>query len=165
MHTKLLHICPRFQVNISIPITDRSINKTLQGTLINTVIICSDISNKFFFNSQHKRFNMETFIDKNKDKFLFQSRRKINNPLSEVIIKSSSQIPCGAESNILIRDKWGTDKNNQASNGNKQNFKSLRSLHIFSLQFLSTLHNFSSRICIYLILSPLDKNTFSKTRS
>lgn len=97
MHTKLLHINPRFQVTISTPITDKGINKTLQGELINTVNNCSNSSNNyFFFNSQHKCFNMDNFIGKIKDKYLVQSRRKFNThphpspPAPKVIIKNSS---------------------------------------------------------------------------
>lgn len=98
MHIKL-HIS--LSGHNSTPITVKSINKTLRGELINTVINCSNSSNNiFFFSSQHKCFNTDTFIDRIKDKFLFQSGRKINNP-PEAIIKSSGQIHCGAKSATL----------------------------------------------------------------
>jgi len=52
MHTKLLHIYPCFQVRISIPSADKSINQTLQGELINRVINCSNSCGFFKFLTQ-----------------------------------------------------------------------------------------------------------------
>lgn len=96
MHTKLLHINPRFQVTISTSITDKSINKTLQGELINTVNNCSNSSNNYFFLILKTNVSIDNFIDKIKDKYLVQSRRKINthphtsSPAPKFIIKNSS---------------------------------------------------------------------------
>ena len=63
---------------------------------------------------------MDTFIDKIKVKFLFQSRRKNNNLSFRSDYEKQRPNPLwSTKSNILIWGKWGIDRNNQASNSSK----------------------------------------------